>query len=77
MALDHKPLRRAMRLIFSLSSVASRGRVSEPAATPDLLDTPDAGPAAIRGGAVRIVGYLAGVAVSVFASALLLRHLGS
>lgn len=57
-------------------SVASRGRVSEPAATPDLLDTPDAGPAAIRGGAVRIVGYLAGVAVSVFASALLLRHLG-
>jgi O-antigen/teichoic acid export membrane protein len=43
---------------------------------PDLLDTPDAGTAAIRGGAVRILGYLAGVAVSVLASALLLRHLG-
>jgi O-antigen/teichoic acid export membrane protein len=50
--------------------------MSPPAAPPDLLDTPDAGPAAIRGGAVRILGYLAGVAVSVVASALLLRHLG-
>lgn len=53
----------------------------QPAATstrevPDLLDTPDAGVAAIRGGAVRIAGYVAGVAVSVVSSALLLRHLG-
>jgi O-antigen/teichoic acid export membrane protein len=43
---------------------------------PDLLDTPDAGVAAIRGGALRIAGYVVGVAVSVVSSALLLRHLG-
>jgi O-antigen/teichoic acid export membrane protein len=51
----------------------SEQRVS---AGPDLLDTPGAGGAAIRGGAVRIAGYMAGVAVSVLSSALLLRHLG-
>jgi O-antigen/teichoic acid export membrane protein len=45
-------------------------------ATQDLLDTPDAGVAAIRGGALRAVGYVVGVAVSVVSSALLLRHLG-
>lgn len=45
-------------------------------AAPDLLDTPDAGVAAIRGGAVRTVGYVLGVAVTVASSALLLRHLG-
>jgi O-antigen/teichoic acid export membrane protein len=52
--------------------------VSELAAgdAPDLLDTPAAGAAAIRGGALRIGGYVAGVAISVLASALLLRHLG-
>ena len=44
--------------------------------TSDLLDTPDAGVAAIRGGALRTVGYVVGVAVSVVSSALLLRHLG-
>ncbi len=43
---------------------------------PDLLDTPAAGVAAIRGGALRMVGYVVGVAVSVVSSALLLRHLG-
>jgi O-antigen/teichoic acid export membrane protein len=43
---------------------------------PDLLDTPAAGVAAIRGGALRIAGYALGVAVSVVSSALLLRHLG-
>jgi O-antigen/teichoic acid export membrane protein len=42
----------------------------------DLLDTPGAGVAAIRGGAYRILGYVIGVAVSVLSSALLLRHLG-
>jgi O-antigen/teichoic acid export membrane protein len=44
--------------------------------TTDLLDTPDAGVAVIRGGAVRTVGYVVGVAASVVSSALLLRHLG-
>lgn len=43
---------------------------------PDVLDTPAAGVAAIRGGAVRIVGYALGVAVSIVSSAMLLRHLG-
>ncbi len=42
----------------------------------DLLDTPAAGQAAIRGGALRIGGYVVGVAASVVSSALLLRHLG-
>jgi O-antigen/teichoic acid export membrane protein len=42
----------------------------------DLLDTPDAGPAAIRGGALRIAGYGAGVLLSVGSAALLFRHLG-
>jgi O-antigen/teichoic acid export membrane protein len=42
----------------------------------ELLDTPDAGPAAIRGGVLRVVGYLAGVMLSVGSAALLFRHLG-
>ena len=42
----------------------------------DLLDTPLAGPAAIRGSAVRAVGYVLGVALSVGSAALLFRHLG-
>ena len=41
-----------------------------------LLDTPHAGPAAIRGGAVRLAGYGAGVLLSVGSAALLFRHLG-
>jgi O-antigen/teichoic acid export membrane protein len=42
----------------------------------DLLDTAQAGGAAIRGGALRIAGFGVGVAASVVSSALLLRHLG-
>ncbi len=42
----------------------------------DLLDTPQAGATAIRGGAVRIAGYVIAVPTNVLASALLLRHLG-
>jgi O-antigen/teichoic acid export membrane protein len=42
----------------------------------DLLDTPLAGPAAIRGGVVRAVGYVVGVLLSVGSAALLFRHLG-
>lgn len=42
----------------------------------DLLDTPRAGPAAIRGGAVRAGGYVAGILVSVGSATLLVRHLG-
>jgi O-antigen/teichoic acid export membrane protein len=42
----------------------------------DLLDTPGAGVAAIRGGTYRIVGYIIAVGASVLSSAMLLRHLG-
>jgi O-antigen/teichoic acid export membrane protein len=43
---------------------------------PDILDTTDAGPAAIRGGALRVAGYAAGVLVTVGSAAVLFRYLG-
>ncbi len=43
----------------------------------DLLDTPAAGPAAIRGSVVRVTGYLAGVVLSLISVPLLIRHLGT
>jgi O-antigen/teichoic acid export membrane protein len=43
---------------------------------PDLLDTPDAGPAAIRGGALRLVGYGGGIVLALASVPLLVRHLG-
>jgi O-antigen/teichoic acid export membrane protein len=43
---------------------------------PDLLDTTQAGPAAIRGGALRVGGYLAGASFSIASAAALFRHLG-
>jgi O-antigen/teichoic acid export membrane protein len=45
-------------------------------AEPDLLDTPEAGPTAIRGSFVRTGGYVAGALLSVVAVPLLNRHLG-
>ena len=42
----------------------------------DLLATTAAGPAAVRGGALRVGGYLAGALVSAVSAALLFRHLG-
>jgi O-antigen/teichoic acid export membrane protein len=42
----------------------------------DVLDTPEAGPAAVRGGSVRVVGYAVGVLLTVGSAALLFRHLG-
>jgi O-antigen/teichoic acid export membrane protein len=42
----------------------------------DILSTSAAGPAAVRGGALRVGGYLVGVLVSALAAALLFRHLG-
>jgi O-antigen/teichoic acid export membrane protein len=51
----------------------------EPTATGqprDLLDTPHAGPAAIRGGAIRVVGYGGGVVITALSAALLFRYLG-
>jgi O-antigen/teichoic acid export membrane protein len=43
----------------------------------DVLDTAAAGPAAIRGGALRTVGYVAGMLLSVLSVSLMIRHLGN
>ena len=43
---------------------------------PDVLDTPSAGPTAIRGSAVRIVGYVVGLLAALGSASLLFRHLG-
>ncbi|MEX2031848.1 MAG: oligosaccharide flippase family protein [Dehalococcoidia bacterium] len=42
----------------------------------DILDTSGAGPAAIRGGILRVGAYVGSVGLGVVAAALLLRHLG-
>lgn len=42
----------------------------------DLLDSPEAGPAAIRGGVLRIFSYVTGTVLGVGSAALLFRHLG-
>jgi O-antigen/teichoic acid export membrane protein len=41
----------------------------------DLLDSEHAGPAAVRGGVLRVGGYFAGVAITVVSAAVLFRHL--
>jgi O-antigen/teichoic acid export membrane protein len=55
------------------SDVLRRAEVN---ADGDILDTAAAGPAAIRGGALRVAGYAAGVLVTVVSAAVLFRHLG-
>jgi O-antigen/teichoic acid export membrane protein len=45
-------------------------------AAPDVLATAAAGPAAVRGGALRLAAYVASAVVVLVASALLYRHLG-
>lgn len=62
------------------------GRVIEPAAAPpgapsnpeaaDVLDSTAAGALVVRGGTLRVLGYVAAVAASVIGAALMLRHLG-
>lgn len=47
-----------------------------PAAERDLLSMPEAGPAAVRGGAFRVGGYIIGALVGAISAALLFRHLG-
>lgn len=42
----------------------------------DILDTPEAGRRVVRGGALRVVGFVAGVGASVVGAALVTRHLG-
>jgi O-antigen/teichoic acid export membrane protein len=43
----------------------------------DVLDTPQAGPLVIRGGALRLVSYALGTGMTVLSAALLIRYLGS
>ena len=45
-------------------------------AEPDLLDTPHAGPAAIRGSVLRTAAYAASVLLALISTPLLIRHLG-
>jgi O-antigen/teichoic acid export membrane protein len=45
-------------------------------AGPDLLDSSEAGGRVIRGGAVRSIGYFAGLALALVSTPLLTRHLG-
>jgi O-antigen/teichoic acid export membrane protein len=54
--------------------VSDRGPA--PAGESELLDTPEAGPTAVRGAVLRVAGYAAGVLMSVGSAALLFRHLG-
>ena len=53
--------------------LARAQRMSEP---PDVLDSEAAGPAAIRGGGLRVAGYALGVAVTTISAAVLFRDLG-
>ena len=43
---------------------------------PELIDTPEAGPAVIRGGVLRTASFVAGLALSTFSAPLIVRHLG-
>ncbi len=44
--------------------------------TPDLLDSPDAGPTAVRGGALRLSGYVGAALLALGSGAVLYRYLG-
>jgi O-antigen/teichoic acid export membrane protein len=52
------------------------GDVVEPDAVSDVLATSEAGPAAVRGGALRFFGYVAASLIALGSGALLYRHLG-
>jgi O-antigen/teichoic acid export membrane protein len=62
-------------MLARIDGVGVEGPV-EPGAESDILSTPAAGRAAIRGGMLRVLGYGLGVALSVVGAALLTRHLG-
>jgi O-antigen/teichoic acid export membrane protein len=55
---------------------ATSAPAAQAAVETDVLSTTAAGPAAVRGGAMRIVSFLGGSLFSVGAAALLFRHLG-
>jgi O-antigen/teichoic acid export membrane protein len=56
--------------------VTSEGGAHTDAPSLDLLDTPQAGSLAVRGGAIRVGGYAAGVLLTVASAAVLFRYLG-
>src|SRR5215211_4707305 len=49
----------------SISRMANDPRAAAVATTPDILDTPQAGPAAIRGSFLRVTGYVVGILATV------------
>jgi O-antigen/teichoic acid export membrane protein len=51
----------------------SRDRPTDPV---EVLDSPEAGTTVIRGNVLRLVGYAAGVGLSVVSASLMIRHLG-
>jgi O-antigen/teichoic acid export membrane protein len=57
-----------------MSVMAGNARIAEDRI--EVLGTEDAGPAVIRGGALRAAGYVIGVGLGVGAAAVLFRHLG-
>lgn len=58
------------------SDVAAGAADSSGSERNDVLSTSAAGPAAARGGALRVAGYVLGALVSALSAALLFRHLG-
>jgi O-antigen/teichoic acid export membrane protein len=58
----------------------STGAITEPDAPDprvgDVLDTPEAGRLVVRGGALRVAGFVAGLGASLVGAALVTRHLG-
>jgi O-antigen/teichoic acid export membrane protein len=56
--------------------VLRRIRLNVAGPTDDLLSTPQAGPTAIRGGALRVLSFAGGALFSILGGALLFRHLG-
>lgn len=59
------------------TEASTTGQSQAPAAQADVLDTTAAGGRIIRGGAVRLLSYVAIVGLSVISAALLTRHLGT
>lgn len=60
----------------SIGAMASAGRSEAGPAAEDVLSTPQAGPKALRGGALRTAGYAAGILLSLVSVPLLIGHLG-
>jgi O-antigen/teichoic acid export membrane protein len=61
---------------MSSSGPATPSVVEELEAAGDLVDSPDAGPAALRGGLLSSGGYVVSILLSLVAAPLLIRHLG-